>query len=532
MSSNKIPLVIGVSGHRDPLETEAIRAAVRAQIESIKRQCPHTELVMLSSLAAGGDQICAETALEMGLTLYAPLPRAHESYREDFAGADLARFDALLKRAEKAFAVADLPSKEAGYREAGLYVARHSHVLLALWDGHPGTPDGCGTAEAVGFMLGDAFRRPDGVVIHVHTPRASRQSEGIAGEVTLMEEQEGAFQRLLYETDRFNAGAEEYSGAGEKLIDARILDALPSETARLHSVYESANALSLRNRDQYLKCMRAMAWFSVGLVLAFLLYDEMEGNLFLFAYAILGLFAWWTLRRSKYRGYHEKYITYRALAEDLRVQFYMLLSGLKDQAADYLTWSQKCEEGWISAAMRALMIDARPFQADAEKVQQAWIDSQLKYHESKRVPTWKKIRVNDRVANWTMKTAIAAFIVIVVLEFFFKGVITLPILKEGLPGLFLPHPGQEIMLRGFIKVLLGVSSAVSLFAAKYYGKLSLKQKRGDHEKMALLLRTAKMRLEENGADKEQILRELAREELTENGVWLSYCKDNAPDISL
>lgn len=532
MSSRKIPLIIGVTGHRDPLDPEAIKAAARAQIETIKRQCPHTELVLLSSLAAGGDQLCAEIALDMGLALYAPLPRPLESYREDFTGEELIKFDSLIKRANKVFAVAGLPNKEAGYREAGLYVARHSHVLLALWDGCPGTAEGCGTAEAVGFMLDDAFKRPDGVVIRIHTPRQGRQSEGVVGAITLIQEQKGAFERLLKETDQFNSQVEALEEAGDKLIDTEILNSLPTEAKKLHGVYESANALSMQNRDRYLKCMRAMAWFSVGLVLAFLLYDEMEGNLFLFAYAALGIFAWWTLRRAKLKGYHEKYITYRALAEDVRVQFYLLLSAMGDQAADYFTWSQKCEEGWISAALRGLMIDAKPVHTDPEKLQKAWIDSQLTYHENKLNPIYRQMRLNDRVADWTMKIAIGAFIVIAVLEFFFEGIITFPLLKQGMPPFFLPHGGQEIVLRGIIKVLIGVSSAVSLFAANYYGKLSLKQKHSDHEKMAQLLRTAKRRLEEKDADREAILRELAREELTENGVWLSYCKDNAPDISL
>ena len=528
----KIPLIIGVSGHRDICDESVLKASVRMQMEGIRDQCPHTELVLLSSLAAGGDQICAEIAFEMGIAVYVPLPEAIEGYREDFSGEDLVRFNRLVQKAEKVFAVADLPTKDEGYREAGLYVARHSHVLLALWDGHPGTKSGCGTAEAVGFMLEDAFKRPDGVVIRIHTPREKRESQGKPGEVTLIEEQAGAFKQLLKKTDTFNEQAEGFSKEGEPLIDAALLKGASPEIARLHRVYESANALSMENRDKYLKCMRAMAWFSVGLVLAFLLYDEMEGNLFLFCYAALGIFAWRTLRLSKMHGYHEKYITYRALAEALRVQFYLLLSGMGDQAADYFTWSQKCEEGWISAALRALMIEAKPIKADINKVQAAWIDAQLDYHSKKLEPTFKRMRFNDRVSDTTMRLAILAFVLIMVLEFYFEWVITWPLLREGLPAFFLPHQGQEIIIRGIIKVLVGVSSAVSLFAANYYGKLSLKQKRGDHEKMVLLLRAAQRRLNGEDAKREDVLRELAREELTENGIWLSYSRDNAPTISM
>ena len=53
-------------------------------------------------------------------------------------------------------------------------------VLLALWDGSPVRPDGCGTAETVEMKLHNAYREAkdrmlhpeDGAVIRLHTPRA------------------------------------------------------------------------------------------------------------------------------------------------------------------------------------------------------------------------------------------------------------------------------------------------------------------------------------------------------------------------
>lgn len=56
----------------------------------------------------------------------------------------------------------------------------HSHVLLALWDGASAKPCGCGTAEAVDFMLNGSYVHEscieaanDGAVIHIATPRKS-----------------------------------------------------------------------------------------------------------------------------------------------------------------------------------------------------------------------------------------------------------------------------------------------------------------------------------------------------------------------
>ena len=132
---------------------------------------------MLNSLAAGADTVCAQEALSLGMELVCPLPMEIDEYRKDFAGPEIEVFEHLIEQASDVFiAPATEPFMEGRdfrYREAGLYVALHSHVLLALWDGKPATPEGCGTAEVVSFMLdggyigaptfdslGDATREP------------------------------------------------------------------------------------------------------------------------------------------------------------------------------------------------------------------------------------------------------------------------------------------------------------------------------------------------------------------------------------
>jgi hypothetical protein len=83
----------------------------------------------------------------------AALPFAREDYRRDFAdAASVAEFDSLLAQAERAFVIPldddRLSSRPERYAQVGIYVARHSHVLLALWNGHTPHKVG-GTAEVV-----------------------------------------------------------------------------------------------------------------------------------------------------------------------------------------------------------------------------------------------------------------------------------------------------------------------------------------------------------------------------------------------
>jgi hypothetical protein len=81
------PLVIGVTSHRNiaAAEIEPIRARIRAFLAYLKREFPSLPLVVLSSLAEGGDQLFAAEALAAGSRLVVPLPLPREMYEDDFA---------------------------------------------------------------------------------------------------------------------------------------------------------------------------------------------------------------------------------------------------------------------------------------------------------------------------------------------------------------------------------------------------------------------------------------------------------------
>jgi hypothetical protein len=85
--------------------------------------------------------------------------------------------------------------------------------------------------------------------------------------------------------------------------------------------------------------------------------------------------------------------------------------------------------------------------------------------------------------------------------------------------------------RTLLKIVLGSISAVTLFVANYYGRLSLSRVLSDHGKMERFFTRMSERLQEEGQT-DALLTTLAREELIENGNWSSYQRDNAPEISL
>jgi hypothetical protein len=188
--SKRVPLVFGVSGHRDLLATNVPR--LRKQLSEIfarwRVAYPHTPFRLLTPLAEGADRLAAEVALASDVDLFVPLPMKRQEYERDFTTAkSLAEFRALLALAKSHWEVLlatrrGIERRTQQYAEVGDFIARNSHVLILLWDGRDNRKVG-GTAwvrKRREYWVNAASHPFHGIVapaygptIHVVTPRAS-----------------------------------------------------------------------------------------------------------------------------------------------------------------------------------------------------------------------------------------------------------------------------------------------------------------------------------------------------------------------
>jgi hypothetical protein len=561
----KLPIIVGITGHRDlrKQDLDGLRALVKDEMQKLKETYPHSPFVLLDSLAEGADQLCAEIGLELGFSLFVPLPLALEEYRKDFSGAALKHFDTLLSAASEVFVVpnteapvtiadsgdksGEAPGRNYGYRQAGIYVCTHCHLLLALWDGSPPIPGGCGTAETVDFMLHTSYipskgsllsAVDEGALLHINSLREGQELRNPVDEalgtsnalgVRWEDHVPGSLPHALAATDRFNAEPESSDSA--PLIRNELIGQLNPRLKQLHALYQKADARSIFCRDRYLSGMKWLSVMGVMLVLAFLLYEELNYRLMLPFYAAVLLFSYFLLYRAKHGLWHSRYLEYRALSETLRVQFYQGLCGIQSNLCDSFTWSQKIEVAWVKKAIGALLAGP-PWEVPVDgtimqEVKIQWIDHQLEYHKGKLGSTGRRVDKNRKVAFAMFLITIVVFLWICVMEIFFPQ-----LLFSG----FLNINGKNVAL-----ITLGLLSSVTLFLSNYYGKLSLERKTSDHEKMAALYEAAqkKWTFPESTSDQgvtpipvERIAMELAREEIIENGVWLSYSRDSAPSVNL
>lgn len=141
--AQRLPLIFGVSGHRDLLVTDVpeLREQLSEVFTRFRAAYPGTPFRLLTPLAEGADRLAAEVALASKIDLFVPLPMKQQEYERDFATArSLAEFRALLAMAESHWempiaASSDIERRTRQYAEVGDFIARSSHVLILLWDG-------------------------------------------------------------------------------------------------------------------------------------------------------------------------------------------------------------------------------------------------------------------------------------------------------------------------------------------------------------------------------------------------------------
>ncbi len=431
----RVPLVIGVTGHRDllPEELDGIKARIRSFFEQMQAAFPDLPLMVMTPLAEGADRIAAEVAHELDIPTIVLLPMPEHLYVRDFEGASLAEFQAmrelgecielpLLPELEEADVRAPGVGRDYQYAQLGAYLAAHSHILLAIWDGKPSNAPG-GTGHVIKFHQHDVIdliadgqhRSPidftedeSDLVYHVV---CSRQDEGPpaeslkAGDAFWFTRDE-LKPRTLYMPDRyrrvFERMAEFSADLATPMDEQGFYPLLPAEElARcgqggrdIDRLYHRADALSRRYQNYF---YREIGWTSALALVAgasFVAYADWPGLPFMiFPYIfcialVLGL-AWLERKLS----WQRKFLDYRVLAEGLRVQFFWSLAGVEMEnpsrfSHDSFLKRQDLELGWIRNVMRfaGFRADSTDRHSSPELVDLCmthWVEDQYTYYRQK-----------------------------------------------------------------------------------------------------------------------------------------------------
>jgi hypothetical protein len=152
-SANSIVLpstvAIGFTGHRNLPDESKSRACILKFLQEYKSGT-NKIVYGVSSAAAGGDLLFAESCLQIGLPIRILLPVSKEQFREDFDEPTWNRAELVMQRAFSVEVIGSGDTKEERYYECGVETVQQSQMLLALWDGKPSHGLG-GTADVFAF---------------------------------------------------------------------------------------------------------------------------------------------------------------------------------------------------------------------------------------------------------------------------------------------------------------------------------------------------------------------------------------------
>jgi len=509
--TNRLPFVIGVTGHRHiaPAEEARLGREVDRVLAGLRAKLVETPLVMLCGMASGADLLCAERALAAGIPVCALLPAALDRYEQDFSPEEGARLHAALERVVETRVLDD--DVQRGYVRLAAYIARYSHLVIALWDGvdsrgHGGTGDvvrmrieGSLADHHTARLAIEIHAFPDvGPVAHIPTSRAD--GPAIEGATTYI-------YPPRFDGDR--TAQRDYDAATTRL-ECFNRDLRENETAGAGSLHGAVDALSnaLQRRIRLITNVLYIVFAAATSVQIVRLSTPLQSLLL-----AAGLLLYALARRANVEN---RYQDYRALSEALRVRQAWALDGIVAAVdACYLRMHQS-ELQWIRLALRTVdlvePVHHLPADQRSDEACRRWLDGQWGFYQRTRV----REDLRSRRIDSTSKVLIAIGAVSAALAW---------LLPEAVAHLHQRELAvQAVWFRLHGQTVFTLCSAYAAILTAYGGKFGFATNAKRYERMFLVFDVVKRRIAklppESAHEAEAILMETGREALVEHADWL------------
>lgn len=394
---------VGITGHRRLDDPDALVPAIREALRVIRDLFPeHSDsdvvLVVVSSLAEGADRLVArELLVKQTSRLEVILPVARTAYIEDFQEATSRKeFRSLLARASQVRQAPGRSTRQEAYEWAGRQVVDRCDALIAVWDGQPARGRG-GTEEIV------QYARDHGVPLAwVHTSGEPRVTAELHQESEAVHALREAM-RDLREYNESEISAAQFQARIQTQRDDLWLAAGPTPSADalgqaredvaawLVPFLARADLLAVRVHRRFRNlstAMFVMAAAAVAVVAVQTNFFPSQDWLVSLEILLLVVLLAIPLLRNRMR-LHERWTSYRFLAERLRSAYFLTLAGTGDrrQQADQSASFSDPTVAWIERALSQIMA-SRPRVALTSShviplrtyLSNCWIGGQAKYH--------------------------------------------------------------------------------------------------------------------------------------------------------
>lgn len=548
-SSYESPLILGVLGHRDidSSRVPRLRQALTAFLAELKQHLPDTELRVVVGVTRGGDLAFAHGALEQGLRVQIVLPEALDVCTADFDADERAALHGLLEHPNVSCTLPSppaIPSGSAGphsapYTALTETLVRCSSILLTLWDGH--SPARGGIADAalrhVGVHADDPGAQISLVMLGladdvdatdniVHWTPAAPEEPGPAALDQVASRMPAQLVRQLIDLNTYNRDFRRLRSllpgqpvssllagvsSDAPLDDREALEAVDAE-------YGKADALALHYQARSDRLLALFVTLTFAMGLAYLTYEKLtHQSALLVSYLVVlvcSLCIYYALRGQRWFA---KHLTYRALAETLRVTFYLRLAGIDQRldAARVLALSGINRFHGFSLITHVLAAVAVPNTRAADEhapnlqrsrcLEGEWIESQYRYFIAKV----SQLRRKGRRVKF-LKNALFATVLVSIVAMILSGGV-----MEGYKILY------GVSLKNFVTFLQGVFALL-------LGAWQLRDNNKASRELLLQYRNqgahfARARQQLAGLtdliERNRILLELGRDSLMESYMW-------------
>lgn len=564
----RFPLVIGVTGHRDLAAEEIprIRRRVKKLFEDLQERYPQRRLRILSPLAEGADRLAVEVSLDMDIDIEVLLPMPRRIYYEDFTSEDaIMEFNRLFRRATSVLelplarmnTLEDIskpgPARELQYAQMGVFLSAHCHILLALWDGKTSGQLG-GTAQVVRFHHHDIMPGYSNRTVAAQQMLIDDESDLIYHIVCSRDKADGApaqgyepLECWWFTNDRHKPRTRDlpdqhklvFSRGGEFSADATrfrdriateswpLMDGdssagLPAGLEDINHLFCIADWLAIHYQQLTMRVLQATHVLAFLMGFMFVLFSDLRTQeIYLLGFLAFFILAAALQRTAQEKGWHRKYLDYRALAEGLRVQFYMAAAGITSDneskfTHDNFLQTQDPELGWIRNVMRVAGTRCDAMRQVTEDglnfTIREWIgdeqSGQLGYYQRKAGQWFSRNRNTERMS--LLSLAVSALVVVMIL-----------VAGDTLGDAWVD---PLFVIMGLILLAYGVRQA---YAQSIAEKELIKQ----YEFMNRVFENSERRLESAESDEErrQIIRALGGSCLDEHAEWILMHRDRSID---
>lgn len=554
----RVPLMIGAIGHRDLVQSEipGLSERVREFLETLQRKYAHLRVTVLTSVADGADRLVADAAASLGMPITYVLPMPSDLYEHDFDPESLREYRRILSVSHvltlpllNANTPDDVthpgPARDMQYAQLGAFIAAHSHILLALWDGNEDGPSG-GTAAIIRFhqddyMSGLTDGEPQSrldvtddesdLVYHIVCSRDRSDGGPLpplrVGEAWWLSRNDLAprtaqmptryeivLKRMVdFSRDRLTHEASIQRAPNGLLPNHPGLEVGEGDRA-IAEMFAVADWLSIHYRNLTLTALRVLHGFAAAAGVCFIGFSDLQdqGQMIYPYLAFMGVSVGSYLY-ARNGAWQRRYVDYRVLAEALRVQFYWAIAGVERPAAsrfshDAFLKRQDLEIGWIRNVLRVSgqLDDAlahSPTDAGIDVATREWIGDeqrgQLHYYSR----TWPRLLKLHRITESLGSASLASGLIL-------AGWLALSqLLFDRQPSNFM------IAMMGLLPLAAGVRKSYSLLKGE--GELI-----SQYQFMERILAHARRQLQraQTAAERRRILRQLGDAALQENSQWI------------